>query len=229
MEIYRRIVGIGQVGVGAAFLGLGLVGVLRSLATPATAALPDPGVTLREGPRPELSHRVERLRVRLRRAPDDPELQLQLGYACVARAVLTAGQEYSDAFPSAMRDGSFSALHFETWRRGWFCRDRDGDLRRALHLGRRVLAVAPPASPPAPGSAGDRRGRLRLVALQLVALVRRQQFRDAAAIPFLREVVALAPGNRLAWLQLSEAYGSVGDRAGFRAARRRAIDGPGSF
>src|SRR5262249_26340730 len=136
MEIYRRLVGIGQVGLGAAFVGLGLAGVFRSLATPGTAALPDPRAARQERPRPELSRRVERLRDRLRRAPDDPDLQLQLGYASAARAVLSAGQEYSETFPSAMRDGSFSAAHFDAWRRGWFCRDRDGDLRRALHLGR---------------------------------------------------------------------------------------------
>jgi Tfp pilus assembly protein PilF len=57
----------------------------------------------------------------------------------------------------------------------------------------------------------------------------RQQSRDAAAIPSLREIVALAPDNRLAWLQLAEAYRAVGNIAGFCAAHRRAIDGPGSF
>lgn len=224
MEICSRLVGIGHVTLGIAFIGLGLAGVLQSLA-PVRAALPDRSATLRKGPRPEVSRRVERLRARLRRAPGDTEIQLQLGYASAARAIVTASQDYSEMFPRAMEDGSFSVGHFEAWRCGWFRRDRDGDLRRALRLARRVLA-APAASRPAPGNEGAR--RLRLGALQLMVLVMRQQSRDAAAIPPLREIVALAPGDRLAWLQLGDAYRAVGNHAGFRAAHRRALAGPGS-
>jgi hypothetical protein len=260
MEIRSRLVGIGHVTLGIAFIGLGLAGVLQSLA-PVRAALPDRSETLRKGPRPEVSRRVERLRARLRRAPGDTEIQLQLGYACAARAIVTASQDYSEMFPRAMEDGSFSVVHFEAWRCGWFRRDRDGDMRRALHLARRVLAAPAPSrlrrsaqrtahsaqrdgrhdgqpfglvsgpcavrrAPCAAEGLGAR--RLRLGALQLMVLVMRQQSRDAATIPPLREIVALAPGDRLAWLQLGDAYRAVGNHAGFRAARRRALAGPGS-
>jgi hypothetical protein len=224
VETRSHLIGIGQVTLGIAFIGLGFVGVLRCLAPPGRAVLPDRPGTLHAGPRPEIHRGVERLRARLRRAPDDPELQLRLGHACALRAMVTAAQEYSEAFPAELQDGNASPSHFEAWRRAWLRRDPDGDLRRALHLARGVLAA------PAATRSGGRRDRLlRLDALQLVAYVMLQQSRDAAAISPLRQIVTLAPGDRLAWSRLGEAYRVVGDMAGFRAARRRAIEGPGRY
>jgi hypothetical protein len=228
MEIRNRVTGIGQLTLGIAFIGFGFVGVLRSLAPPATAALPDRQGTLRAGPRPETAISLERLRARLRSAPDDSELQLRLGHACALRAMVMASQAYFEEFPAATQDGGASPGHFDAWRRAWLRRDPDGDLRRTLHLARRVLA-APAASRAATGCGSLRSRQLRLDALQLVAHVMRQQSREAASIPPLRQIVTLAPGDRLAWTQLGEAYRAVGDVAGFRAARRRAIEGPGRY
>jgi hypothetical protein len=213
VENRNLIVGLWQTALGLAFVGLSVLGIFRSLspAPPVPQALP-PG---RTGLVPYADHRVELLRARLHRAPDDPPAHLALARAYTARAMVTAHQEYSDAFPSAFQDGKLPVDHYETWRRGWCHRDRDGDLRRAMHHARCSLA-AHPATP------------VRLGALRLLTYVLRQRSQEAAAIPVLKETVALVPRDILAWNLLAEAYRDVGDTPRFRETQRHleALDPP---
>jgi tetratricopeptide (TPR) repeat protein len=209
------IVGLWQTALGTAFVGLGVLGIFRSLSPAPLAPRALPREPQRSSLAPYADHRIGLLRARLHRAPDDPELQMSLARAYTARAMVTVHQEYSEAFPTAFQEGKFPVDHYETWRRGWCHRDRDGDLRRALHHARRVLAARPPTP-------------LRLSALRLVAYILRQRSQEAAAIPVLKEAVALAPRDALAWNLLADLYRLTGDTARFREAHRRlqALDAP---
>jgi hypothetical protein len=213
VENRNLIVGLWQTALGLAFVGLGVLGIFRSLSPPPPVphALP-PG---RTGLVPYADRRVVLLRARLHRAPNDPQAHLALARAYTARAMVTAHLEYSDAFPNAFQDGKLPPDHYETWRRGWCHRDRDGDLRRALHHARCSLAAHPTPT-------------VRLGGLRFLTYVLRQRSQEAAAIPVLKETVALVPRDILAWNLLAEAYRDIGDTARFHETQQHleALDPP---
>jgi hypothetical protein len=209
------LVGLWQTAVGLAFVGLGFLGVFRSLspAPPAPRALPTEAD--RGGLEPYAERRIALLRAGLCRTPGDPDLHLRLARAYTARAMVMVHQEYSDAFPNSFQDGKLPVDHYETWRRGWCFRDRCGDLRQALHHARLTLTAHPTK-------------QTRLGALRLIAYVLRQRNQEAASVPVLREAVRLDPHDLLAWNLLAEACQVAGDTAGCRDARRHvaALDQP---
>jgi hypothetical protein len=201
------LVGLWQTAVGLAFVGLGFLGVFRSLSPAPLTPRALPKESERAGLQPFASHRIALLRARLRRAADDPDLHLRLARAYTARAMVVAHQEYSDAFPTSFQDGKLPVDHYETWRRGWCHRDRCGDLRQALHHARQSMSAHPTR-------------QSRLGALRLIAYVLRQRSQEAASIPVLRESVRLDPRDLLAWSLLADACRVTGDARGCSDARR---------
>jgi tetratricopeptide (TPR) repeat protein len=186
----------------------GCLGILRSLpplrvfrAEPSAAPPHDRLVAYAD-------RRVAQLARRVRSAPADPDLRLALAQAYASRATARAQQEYSAAFPDDFDRNGLGADQYEQWRRGWYRRDPDGDLRRATAQARHALALHP--SP-----------QRRLAALRLIAQILREQCRHAAAAAALREIVALEPNNRTAWLQLYWLYTALGDRRRCHEVRRR--------
>jgi tetratricopeptide (TPR) repeat protein len=210
MERGGGIAGAARLAVGITFVSLGILGILRSLEPAPLAARSARRTAAGEALTPYASGRIDQLRAQLRWDPNAAELNLQLARAYAVRALVQAHQEYSETFPDAFQYGRYPADHFGAWRRGWLCRDPYGDLRRALHHARRARLARP--TPPR---------SVRVQALHLIAHLLRQRSGNAVAIPFLRELVTLAPSDTCAWLHLSEAYYELGDSPHFHQARRR--------
>jgi hypothetical protein len=204
-----RRLSLGRAGLALAFAALGCLGIVRALTAPPPPSQPARRVErLRDGLAPYTTDRVTRLRRQIRAEHPNPRLRLRIARALAACVAVRAHQEYSAAFPDAFQYGRYPAEHYESWRRGFYRRDRDGDLRQALQ----EAALA--SQPDAPLA-------VRLGAFHLTAHVLRQQGRNREACIPLRQILHLTPCDRPAWLHLSEVYRDLGDESRFRAARRR--------
>jgi hypothetical protein len=212
---------IGRVTAVSALTVLGCMGILRDVGSTPTAATPRP----RARPEPDgwQSHAGRRARqviAELHRDPNQPELHLRLARCLYLGVAAQALGAYQNAFPTAFADGSPCEAEYEAWRRGWFARDRDGNIRRALEHARRA------SGPEAPSL-------VRLSALQLMATMLRESGRDSAALPLLLTARRVAPHDGPTRVMLQElrrrmrgAKRSPGRYPAFRTPGTGRVPGP---
>lgn len=177
---------IGRAMAGAGLVVMGAMGILRDVGSTPPAATPRPAARTAGEDRTWSRHAARRtaeVAAALEREPGRPELHLRMARCLYLRMAAEALYQYQIAYPSGFADGSsISEGQYDDWRRGWFARDRDGVLRRAVRHARRA------ATPQAPLGT-------RVPALQLLATLFRECGRDSHALAPLLTARQIDPRN----------------------------------
>jgi hypothetical protein len=183
---------VGKAGAGVTLTVLGCLGILRDVGSAPPAARPQRETQGKMAQWGEHARRqAARMELALRTEPKSPELHLKLARFLYMRAAAIALHEYQLAFPQAFSDGNPCEEQYEAWRRGWFARDREGHLRRALAHAERAADS---------GAAVN----VRVASLQLAATILRERGRERSALAPLLAARRIAPADLSTALMLRE-------------------------